>query len=78
MTCYSKCVFSNGIQVRITEFLDFVHRLVFYKIQNNTKFPKLDLFLSSAEGWQTHTLLGSSERANHIHWRTYNYRYINT
>jgi hypothetical protein len=33
---------------RITGFLDFVHRLVFYKLEN-TAFRKLDLFPSSCE-----------------------------
>jgi hypothetical protein len=33
---------------RITEFLEFVHRPVFSKLENTT-FRKLDLFLSSGE-----------------------------
>jgi hypothetical protein len=31
-------------------------------------FPKLNLFLSSGEGRETHTLLGSLERVNLNHW----------
>jgi hypothetical protein len=34
---------------RITGFLDFFHRPVFYRIENTT-FRKLDLFPSSGEG----------------------------
>jgi hypothetical protein len=34
---------------RITRFLNFVHRLVFYKLENIT-FRKLDMFSSSGEG----------------------------
>jgi hypothetical protein len=31
-------------------------------------FPKLDLFPSSGEGWETPTVMGSLERSNHNHW----------
>jgi hypothetical protein len=45
------------IYLRITRFLDFVHRPVFQKLENTT-FRKLDLFPSSGEGAKTLTLLG--------------------
>jgi hypothetical protein len=48
--------------------MDFVCRLVFYKIRENKTFRKLDLFPSSCEGWKTPTLLGPLERANLNHW----------
>jgi hypothetical protein len=41
------------IILRITGFLDFVHRPVFYK-PDNTTFRKLDLFPSSSEGVDTY------------------------
>jgi hypothetical protein len=57
------------ITLRITRFPDFVHRLVFYNLEN-TMFQKLDLFPSSGNGRKTHTLLGPSESANLNHWTT--------
>jgi hypothetical protein len=44
-------------------FFYFIHRPVFYKLENTT-FRKLDLFPSSGEGEKTPTLLGPLERAN--------------
>jgi hypothetical protein len=49
--------------LRITGFLDFVHRPEFYILENTT-IRKLDLFLSSGEGRETPTLLGPLERAS--------------
>jgi hypothetical protein len=43
--------------LRVTGFLDFVHRLE-VQILENTMFQKLDLFPSSGEGRETPTLLG--------------------
>jgi hypothetical protein len=40
---------------RITEFLDFVHHPVFYKLEN-TAFRKLDMFLSLGEVGGIHLL----------------------
>jgi hypothetical protein len=37
-------------------------------ILKNTTFRKLDLFLSSGDGWETPTQLGSLERTNLNHW----------
>jgi hypothetical protein len=42
------------------------HRPVFWRLEN-TKFLKLDLFLSSGEGGKTPTLSGPLERANLNH-----------
>jgi hypothetical protein len=39
----------GGIEHRITGFLDFFHRPVFYRTEN-MMFRKLDLFPSSGEG----------------------------
>jgi hypothetical protein len=55
------------LRVRITGFLDFVHRQVFYKLENTT-FRKLDVFPSSGEGEKIPTQLGPLERANLNHW----------
>jgi hypothetical protein len=57
---------------RITGFLDFVHRLVFYKV-GNTTFRKLDLFPSSGEVGKVPTQVGPLERANLNHSFTYTY-----
>jgi hypothetical protein len=71
------CVDSKGlwrwcITLGITEFLDFVHRPVFYRTPKKKKtFRKPDLFPSSGEGWEIPTLLGLSERSNPKHWTTY-------
>jgi hypothetical protein len=55
---------------RIIGVLDFVHRPKF-QILKNTKFRKLDLFLSSGEGGETPTLLVRLERADLNHWTTH-------
>jgi hypothetical protein len=47
---------------RITEFLDFVRRPLFYKLEN-TRFRKLDMFPPSGEG-ETPILLGPLEKAS--------------
>jgi hypothetical protein len=51
------------IALRITGFLDFVHRHEFW-ILENTKVRKLDLFPSSDEARESPTVLGPLERAN--------------
>jgi hypothetical protein len=48
------------IALRITGFLDFVHRSEFY-VQENTTFRKLELFPFSGEMGETYTLLGPLE-----------------
>jgi hypothetical protein len=45
----------STMQFRITSFSDFVHRPVFYKLENTT-FRKLDLFPSSGEGEETYSV----------------------
>jgi hypothetical protein len=45
----------NHIIFSITGFLEFVHRPVFYKLENTT-FRKLDLFPSSGEGGDTYSV----------------------
>jgi hypothetical protein len=47
--------------LRITLFLNFVHRPIF-DILENTTFRELDLFPSSGEGGETLILLGALER----------------
>jgi hypothetical protein len=68
---------SNGerpSQIRITGFLDFLHRPVFQRLENTT-FRKLDLFPSSGVGGgKTPTQLGLLDRANLNHW-TYPVRF---
>jgi hypothetical protein len=55
--------------LRISVFLDFVHRPVFYKLENTT-FRQLDLFPSSGEGLRkTFSLLGLLETTNLNHWK---------
>jgi hypothetical protein len=53
--------------LKITGFLDFVHRLEF-QVLENTIFWKLDLCPSSDKQWEARTLLGLLERANLNHW----------
>jgi hypothetical protein len=52
--------------LKITGFLDFVHRPVFWKL-GNTKFRKLDLFPYEVRA-ETPTLLGPLERPNFNQW----------
>jgi hypothetical protein len=52
-----KCAMSFSVILRITGFLEFVHRPVFYKLEHTT-FRKLYLFPSSGERGETPTLLG--------------------
>jgi hypothetical protein len=49
-------IYSTGV-------LDFVHRPIFWKLENTT-FRKLDLFPSSGEREKTPTRLGPLESAN--------------
>jgi hypothetical protein len=44
--------------------LGFLDRALNYRLLENTAFRKLDLFLSSARGRETTTLLGTLERTN--------------
>jgi hypothetical protein len=55
--------------LRITGFMDFVHRPIFRKLENTT-FLKLDQFPSSGERGRTPAQLGPIERASLDHWRT--------
>jgi hypothetical protein len=48
--------------LRISGFLDFVHRPVFYKVENN--ISETDLFPYSGEAGKTPTQLGPFERGN--------------
>jgi hypothetical protein len=70
------CLDSKGfwrwyIPLRITGFLDFIHRQVFLNLEN-TRFRKLDLFPSSGEWRKTPThQLGPLERDNLNHWTKY-------
>jgi hypothetical protein len=61
--------FEGCITIRITGFLDYVHRPVLQKIGNIT-FRKLGLFPSSCEGGKTFTQLGPLGRTNLNHWAT--------
>jgi hypothetical protein len=54
---------------RITGFLDFVYRSVFYKPENT--FRKLDLFPSADDGRKIPTPLSPLERANLNHWTSF-------
>jgi hypothetical protein len=75
LSCYRSSLYqrlrmlTRTIVVRITGFLDFVHRTVFWKLENIT-FRKLDFFPSSGEEADTHSV-GPLERANLNHGTTH-------
>jgi hypothetical protein len=52
---YSVGSFKSLWSLRITVFLDFIHRSEFYTLKTAT-FPKLHLFPSSGEGRESHIL----------------------
>jgi hypothetical protein len=62
----STMYYSQNFILRITGFLDSVHRPVFSKLENTT-FRKPHLFPSSDDGGETPILFGPLQRANRNH-----------
>jgi hypothetical protein len=69
LTLHSKGFWRLCMVLKFTGFLDFVHRPVFYILENTT-FRELNLFPSSGEEREAHTTLGVWGEANLNNWST--------